>query len=243
MKKTPTITMNVQHVTRSMGKRRQRIYPKLTREQQELVKEHKWIAGRLAHGAECLTGGYTGSLTKEDLESVANFALCVAATRYNPDKGIQFSTFAWKTARGYIQHALRDYSRLVKTPRWVPSIKKKVDEALKENKSYKEIAEELGVVESKVLMAEMSSNNYHVSYDSSPEDWVSREFIYNEDDVKPYLVSDQLVSAMKQLTESQLAVLVRYTEDDKSLPPTDREWAVEKFNELHSIAHGFCDEA
>jgi len=224
--------------TKQMRRRRQKTYPTLTREQQQLVKEHKWIAGRLAHGAKCLTGGHTGSLTREDLESIANFALCVAATKYDPDKMVQFSTYAWKYAQGYIRHALRDYSRLVKTPRWVAQHKKEVEVLLKENRSYSEIAKELDIGESKVLMIEMVSNNYHVSYDNSPDDWVSKEFIYNDDDVKPYVLSKPLVEAMGCLSEAEVLMLVKYTEKAE-MPDEEREWAADKFTELQSIAYGF----
>lgn len=221
-----------------MKRRRQKTYPRLTKEQQRLVQEHKWIAGRLAHGAKCLTGGHTGSLTREDLESIANFALCVAATKYDPEKNVQFSTYAWKYAQGYIRHALRDYSRLVKTPRWVAQYKKEVELLLKDNRSYSDIAKELDIGESKVLMIEMVSNNYHVSYDNSPEDWVSKEFIYNDDDVKPYLISGPLVEAMGGLSEAEVSMLVKFVERC-DMPEEEREWAAEKFSELQSIAYGF----
>ena len=134
---------------RKMTRRRYKRYPGLTPEQQLLVEEHKWIAGRLAHGARCLTGGHTGSLTREDLESIANFALCVAATRYKPDMQVKYSTYAWNTARGYIQHALRDYSRMVRTPRWVANYKTKVFSLFEEGKSHAEVAEILGIDEEK----------------------------------------------------------------------------------------------
>lgn len=229
-----------QNKGKQMRRRRQKTYPRLTREQQQLVKEHKWIAGRLAHGAKCLTGGHTGSLTREDLESIANFALCVAATKFDPDKMVQFSTYAWKYAQGYIRHALRDYSRLVKTPRWVAQHKKEVEVLLKENRSYSDIAKELDIVESKVLMIEMVSNNYHVSYDNSPEDWVSKEFIYNDDDVKPYVLSKPLVEAMGCLSEAEVLMLVRYIEGGE-MPDEEKEWAADKFTELQSIAYGFLN--
>lgn len=221
-----------------MKRRRQRKYPGLTGEQQNLVREHKWIAGRLAHAATCITGGHTGSLTREDLESIANFALCVAATKFEPEKQVQFSTYAWKTAQGYIKHALRDYSRLVKTPRWVAPYKKEVEIRLKEKKSYSDIAKELDIGESKVLMIEMISNNYHISYDNSPEDWVSREFIYNEDDVRPYLISQPLIDAMGCLSEVEVNLIIKYIED-VDLPDEDRNWAADKLAELQRIAYGF----
>lgn len=237
MSKTLTNTMNAPGAKHKMAKRRYKRYPGLSKEQQKLVQEHKWIAGRLAHNAKCLTGGHTGSLTREDLESIANFALCVAATRYEPSKKIQFSTFAWKTARGYIQHALRDYSRLVKTPRWVAKHKEAVDERLRENKTYSEIADDLGIDESKVLVVEMTSNNYHVSYDHSPEDWVSREFIYNDDDIKPYIVSPQLLEAMRDLTEIEMITVLKYVEE-QDMSREEHEWAANKFAQLQTIAHG-----
>jgi len=240
MSKTLISTKNVKAARLDMKKRRHKRYPELTKEQQRLVSDHKWIAGRLAYGAKCSTGGYTGSLTKEDLESIANFALCVAATRYEPGKKIQFSTFAWRTAKGYIQHALRDYSRMVKTPRWVAKYKTQVDELLKQNKTYEEIAKELGLTESKILMVDMTTHNYHVSYDSNPEDWTTREFIFNDDDVKPYVVSPELVSSMKELSESELNMVLKYVEN-RDMSPEEREWAAEKFYELQAIAHGSLD--
>ena len=228
------------HVRPKMKRRRHKQYPALTKDQQRLVQEHSWIAGRLAYGAKCLTGGHTGSLTREDLESIANFALCVAATRYEPDKQVQFSTFAWRTAKGYIQHALRDYSRLVKTPRWVAKYKNSVNEMLKANKTYQEIGENLGIPESKVLIVEMAESNYHVSYDSSPEDWVSREFIYNDDDIRPYVVSPSLVEAMKDLSEAEMAMLLKYVEGE-DMPEEEYEWASDRFFHLQTIAHGKID--
>ena len=220
-----------------MSRRRYKKYPGLTPEQQALVEEHKWIAGRLAHGAKCLTGGHTGSLTREDLESIANFALCVAATRYRPDMDVKYSTYAWNTARGYIQHALRDYSRMVRTPRWVANYKAKVAELVAEGKTYKEIAELLNIEEAKVVHCELSANNYHVSYDSTPDDWVSPEFIYNADEHKATLLSPELLGEIRSLTDAEMKMLLQYV-DGAQITEEEREWAANKFYELQAIAHG-----
>ena len=227
----------VQPAKPRMTRRRYKRYPGLTPEQQALVAEHKWIAGRLAHSAKCLTGGHTGSLTREDLESIANFALCVAATRYNPEMNIKYSTYAWNTARGYIQHALRDISRLVRTPRWVASYKKEVDGLIAEGKTYKEIAEALNIDETKVLNCELSANNYHISYDSSPEDWVTPEFVYNFEEHKATLLSPELISQIRGLSDAEMTMLLRYIEDSP-ISEEEREWAADKFYELQGIAHG-----
>jgi DNA-directed RNA polymerase specialized sigma subunit len=221
-----------------MTRRRCKSYPPLTREQQMLVAEHKWIAGRLAYGAKCLTGGHTGSLTREDLESIANFALCVAATRYRPDMYIKYSTYAWNTARGYIQHALRDYSRMVRTPRWIANYKGKVAELVAEGKTYKEIADELKLDEQKVLNCELSGNNYHVSYDSSPEDWVTSEFVYDFEEHKATLLSPELVEEIQGLTDAEMAMLIKYVEGH-SISEEEMEWAAERFFQLQGIAYGF----
>jgi len=172
-----------------LPKKRSRLkkYPPLNRTQQKLVEEHLWIAGRLAYSAKSLTGGFTGCYTKEDLESVALFALCVAATRYDPALGWKFSTFAWNTARGWIQHALRDYSRMVKIPRWIGGIRNEVRELALKGLNYDEIAEELGLDEHQVAMCEESWQEIHSSYDHTPDDTRPKEFTYEIDEVKTML--------------------------------------------------------
>lgn len=224
-----------------MTRRRYKKYPGLTPEQQLLVEEHKWIAGRLAHGAKCLTGGHTGSLTREDLESIANFALCVAATRYRPDMDVKYSTYAWNTARGYIQHALRDYSRMVRTPRWVANYKTKVSAMVAEGKTYAEIATELNIDETKVIYCELSANNYHVSYDSTPEDWVTPEFVYDFEEHKATLLSPELVSQIRELSDAEMKMLLQYV-DGAPISEEEREWAANKFYELQAVAHGLSEE-
>ena len=236
----------VSPVRRNMTRRRYKKHPPLTPEQQKLVEDHKWIAGRLAHGAKCLTGGHTGSMTREDLESVAYFALCVAATRYKPELNIKYSTYAWNTARGYIQHALRDYSRMVRTPRWIANYKNRVTELLAEGKSYKEVSEILNIDESKINYCELSANNYHISYDSTPEDWVSPEFVYDFDEHKATLLSPELITHIRELSDAEMKMLMQYI-DGAPISEEEREWAAEKFFELRGVAHGttgqFPDES
>jgi DNA-directed RNA polymerase specialized sigma subunit len=232
---------NAKLVNPKMTRRRHKKYPPLTPYQQQLVEEHKWIAGRLAHGAKCLTGGHTGSLTREDLESIANFALCVAATRYRSDMEVKYSTYAWNTARGYIQHALRDYSRMVRTPRWVATYRNQIQELVAEGKTYKEIAEVLGIEETKVLHCELAVNNYHVSYDSSPEDWCTPEFVYNFEEHKATLLSPELVNLIRGLSDAEMKMLLQYV-DEVETSEEEREWAADKFFELQAVAHGLTEK-
>jgi DNA-directed RNA polymerase specialized sigma subunit len=154
---------------------------------------------------------------------------------------VKYSTYAWNTARGYIQHALRDYSRMVRTPRWIATYKAKVLELVQEGKSYGEIADILDIDEAKVAYCELSSNNYHISYDSTPEDWVSPEFVYDFEEHKATLLSPELIQAIRSLGDAEMKIMIQYIEDSP-LSDEGREWAANKFFELQAMAHGLSEE-
>ena len=200
-------------------KSRIRKYPPLTKPQQKLVEEHMWVAGRLAHSAKSMTGGFTGCFTKDDLESVALFALCVAAARYKPDLGWKFSTFAWNTVRGWIQHALRDHSRMVKIPRWVCTVRTEVRELALKGMSYDEIAEELGLDEHQIIMCEESWQEIHSSYDHTPDEARPKEFIYEIDEVKTML-GPQVFEQVGDLSDADIRLLLLHVE---GLTETEQE--------------------
>jgi DNA-directed RNA polymerase specialized sigma subunit len=158
---------------------------------------------------------------------------------------VKYSTYAWNTARGYIQHALRDYSRMVRTPRWIANYKNQVSDLVKEGLSYSEVAEALGLDETKVMYCELSSNNYHVSYDSSPEDWCTPEFVYSFDEHKATLLSPELIAQIRSLSDAEMTMLMKYVEG-ANVSEEENEWAAEKFFELRGVAYGttepFSDE-
>ena len=198
-----------------LPKRKSRLksYPKLTKAQQLLVEEHIWIAGRLAHSAKSLTGGATGCYTKEDLESVALMALCVAATRYDPDLGWKFSTFAWGTARGWIQHALRDHSRMVRVPRWIAGVRQEVRDMVMRGCTNEEISEELGLDEKQIVMCEESWLDVHYSYDYTPDETRGREFIYEIDEVRAHLGED-IMKQVGDLDDKDIRNLLLHVEGE-----------------------------
>ena len=192
---------------------RMRKYPPLTKEQQKLVEEHRWIAGRLAHRAKIMTGGHTGCYTRDDLESVAFFALCVAATRYDPKLGWKFSTFAWGTTRGWIQHALRDFSRMVKVPRWIGGVRSDVKDLLNSGASYTDIEDELGLDGNQILMCEQSWQEIHSSYDYTPDESRSKEFIYEVDEVKAMLGSE-IFEKVGDLNDQDIKLMLLHVEGE-----------------------------
>jgi DNA-directed RNA polymerase specialized sigma subunit len=154
---------------------------------------------------------------------------------------VKYSTYAWNTARGYIQHALRDYSRMVRTPRWIANYKTKITHLLQEGKSYKEVADILGLDEFRIMQCEMSSNNYHVSYDSTPEDWVSPEFVYDFEEHKATLLSPELVNEIRTLSDAEMKMLLQYVEG-APISEEEQEWAANRFYELQAVAHGLTGQ-
>ena len=208
-------------------KDRRKKHPPLTKEQQKLVEEHRWIAGRLAHSAKCLTGGHTGCFTRDDLESVALFALCVAASRYKPELGWKFSTYAWNTARGYIQHALRDFSRMVRVPRWIAGVRQDVRDRLRDGASYDEIEDELGLDHDQIVMCEESWREIHSSYDHTPDEKRPREFIYEVDEVKA-MIGNDVLKQVGDLNDADITLLLMHIEGEVH-DPQDQEKAESAF--------------
>lgn len=188
-------------------------YPQLNKAQQKLVEEHLWVAGRLAHSARTLTGGFTGCYTREDLESVALFALCVAATRYKPELGWKFSTYAWTTCRGWIQHALRDHSRMVRVPRWIAGVRQEVRDMVARGCSLEDISDELGLDERQITMCEESWQDIHYSYDYTPDEARTREFIYEIDEVRAHLGTD-IMKKVGDLNDKDIRNLLLHVEGE-----------------------------
>jgi two-component SAPR family response regulator len=108
---------------------------------------------------------------------------------------------------------------------------------LAEGKTYKEVGDLLGFDEIKIVHCEMSTYNYHVSYDSSPEDWVSPEFVYDFEEHKATLLSPELIREIKKLTDPEIKMLLQYVEE-ANISEEEYEWAADKFAELQAIAHG-----
>jgi hypothetical protein len=109
-----------------------------------------------------------------------------------------------------------------------------------EGKNYKEIAEELGLEEEKVISCELSAFNYHISYDSAPEDWVSPEFVYNLEEHKAALLSPELLREIRELSDTEMKMLLKFI-DEVPISEEEREWAAQKFLELQNVAHGFSE--
>ena len=180
----------------------------LTSNERKMVVANLHLPKILAFKAIRSTGGWTGSYTREDLESVGNFALCAAAQDYNPDNkaGASFETYAWYKVQGYIRHALRDKSRVVKMPRWIPKMRIKVRELIQQGKTNEEVAKELDVTVEKVEMCERSWHEIPYPLEPETRDWILFEHNSSSRD------NPEMLKYIKSLGEDQILELVKKIE-------------------------------
>jgi RNA polymerase sigma-B factor len=93
----------------------------------------------------------------EDLLQVANLGLIKAAQRFDPARGVKFSTYATALVDGELRHHLRD-SLLLRQPRWVKKVYAQIQEKsgelikrLGRPPTVAELSEALNIGESGIL--------------------------------------------------------------------------------------------
>jgi RNA polymerase sigma-B factor len=98
----------------------------------ELVEEHmrlaEFLARRFAHRGE----------SADDLRQVALVGLLKAVERFEPDRGLQFSSFATPTITGELKRYFRDRGWAVRVPRRVQELHLELD------RTVNELSQELG---------------------------------------------------------------------------------------------------
>jgi RNA polymerase sigma-B factor len=114
----------------------------------------------------------------EDLVQVAEVGLLHAIDRFDPERGVQFSTFAAATIVGELKRHLRDKAWAVRVPRRLQEIALVVNKALPElaqtlgrSPSFAEIADAIGESESEVIEAVDAAQAFTASsLDGQPDD-------------------------------------------------------------------------
>jgi RNA polymerase sigma-B factor len=115
-------------------------------ERNKIAQQNDRLALKVAHR---MSGQCAEPL--EDLIQLARIGLLKAVERYDPSKGVAFSSFAVPYIQGEVQHFLRDHWGHVKIPRRSIELASKVRQvqrrmvALGRNVSEEKIAESLGV--------------------------------------------------------------------------------------------------
>ena len=127
----------------------------------EIVEQNLYLA-------EILARKYLGRGSDyEDLYQVASYALVLAVDRFDPDRGVQFASFATPTIIGEIKKYFRDTMWSLKVPRRLKETSIRIIEAkdhLREINGHvptvQELAEYLEVSEEEILEALESSRAY-----------------------------------------------------------------------------------
>src|SRR5687767_2926303 len=117
----------------------------------------QWVVGREAREA-----GHV-----DDLMQVGRIALCQALERYEPTRGVRFTSYAIKIIAGTIKHYYRDRVSVIRVPRPVqdlamdlPRIQESLTVKLGRQPNESEIAEVAGVPESEVYEAQRAADAY-----------------------------------------------------------------------------------
>src|SRR4051794_21274512 len=129
----------------------------------ELVEEHmrlaEFLARRFAHRGEPL----------DDLRQVALVGLLKAVERFEPDRGLQFSSFAMPTILGELKRHFRDRGWAVRVPRRVQELHLELDrtiaglsQELGRPPTPGEIADRAGVREEDVLESMEANSLYRL---------------------------------------------------------------------------------
>ena len=119
------------------------------------------IAEKYLYIADILAKKFTGrGVEYDDLKQVAAFALIRGIDRFEPDMGMQFTTFITPTITGEIKNYFRDKSRIVKLPRRLGEVSAAVKKYAAEymakegvKPSVRKIAEALSLAEEEVVQA------------------------------------------------------------------------------------------
>jgi RNA polymerase sigma-B factor len=100
----------------------------------------------------------TGAAERDDLVQVGYLGLLGAIERFDPERGVKFSTYAGHCVDGEIRHFIRDKTESIRRPRWMRKLSRQVAmllESYMQAKSrlptLKEISEALNIDEEGVV--------------------------------------------------------------------------------------------
>jgi RNA polymerase sigma-B factor len=130
----------------------------------ELVEEHvrlaEFLARRFSHRGE----------THDDLRQVALVGLLKAVERFEPDRGLQFSSFATPTITGELKRHFRDRGWAVRVPRRIQELHLELDRTVNDLSQElgrpptpAEIAHRAGVLEEDVLESMEAGSLYRLA--------------------------------------------------------------------------------
>src|SRR5687768_7662399 len=167
---------------------------------------------------------YAGIELQDDLVQVGYIGLLNALTKFDPNAGVRFNTYATYLIAGEIKHYLRDRAQIIRHPAWLQELRHKVNRVssmLSQNfgrqPTEREIAEELDVPESTVhevfqtqemlRVGSLDAGGQDDDGDSEGERLDAADFCPEQLGVEDRVL---LESALKQLRDLEREVLIHF---------------------------------
>lgn len=178
-----------------------------------------------ANLVERIARRFSGIEPFEDLVQVGFIGLLNALSKFDPEAGVRFNTYATYLVAGEIKHYLRDRSQTIRHPAWLQELRHKVNrsvsvltQSLGRNPTNREIAEELGVSETAVQEVFQTQEMLRVaSLDAAGQNDDDGDTEGEKLDASAFCpeqlsVEDRVVleHAMKQLRELERQVLLHF---------------------------------
>lgn len=183
------------------------------------------IMVQYANTVERIARRFAGIEPVEDLTQVGFIGLLNALTKFDPQAGVRFNTYATYLVAGEIKHYLRDRSQTIRQPAWLQELRQKVNKAaanlqvdLGRVATDREIAERVGVSETAVREVYQTQEMMKVaSLDSTPAHDDDADSEVDKLDAAAYCpeqlcTEERLVleHAMRQLRDLEREVLVLF---------------------------------
>ena len=179
------------------------------------------IAEKYLYIADILAKKFVGrGVEYDDLKQVASYALLRGIDRFDPDLGMQFTTFITPTITGEIKNYFRDKSRLVRLPRRLGELnaaaKKYSDEYEQkhgEKPKFSQIAQHFSVTEEEVVKAMEIGGTLSLDGMAS-DDENENKSLYgliagDEDRYDEFETKETLAAAMRDFSDTA-KTLIRY---------------------------------
>jgi RNA polymerase sigma-B factor len=196
------------------------------------------IAEKYLYIADILAKKFVGrGVEYDDLKQVAAYALIRGIDRFDPDLGMQFTTFITPTITGEIKNYFRDKSRMVKLPRRLGEINVQIrnfsaayESEQGRKPSVKTIAEGLGLSEEDVVRAMEVGGTLSldgiVANEEGEEHSLYALLPDGEDKYEKFEMQETLRAAMKDFSDTERALIKHRYIDELSQSETAKKLGV-----------------